>query len=597
MSQVKSSDQLSLKRMELQKNISQKHINLNSGPKSPTEVKVPILRAPGRPRPPDNFDALVAAKRETLLIDEAYQVIRDYCFFDKSPFITRPKAEIHHTVGLPSLTEGVLAFSVAAEKNDPYRPNMEDFRILVDPFGASEAKCCLFGVVDGYNGSNAAQFATKSIPFAIMEEFAKIDPIFTQPTDEEIYSKEIKAKVEIFQMARNMTADIMKATFRNTFSAPAVKHHEFEFVYQPERFSVPEVDINLNEHHYQVLRKAIAQAFIKVDKDLATLTDEVSLVRWSGASATVGLVMPANRVQSDSIDDDSLLLLIANLGNCHALVLENGEPVLLTEDHTVDNVRELKAISERGGKIKGIGSKKLVCGLLNTTRGLGNYGQPELRKAMSSIPFTNARLLGKDAQLIVIGTPGLWSVLSKSEISTIIVQTITYCCFKDKDPKSAASEWLSRTSSSLFKSLDAALAGSKSGNEKRRKSVSFHQDSNGFEAKDQFVSGGGTVGSTVTIAKQKEAENLKPLKQSTEEMTLHDLISEESFVLPTSSSSSNQTTDVEVARVIALNLASAALLAGSQDNITVQVILLPNYKSLSNLHNEQFNESRYVKLD
>lgn len=70
----------------------------------------------------------------------------------------------------------------------------------------------------------------------------------------------------------------------------------------------------------------------------------------------------------------------------------------------------------------------VVNGVLLTTRGLGNHGDPKLKKCVLVEPHTNSIPLDQYAQFIVIASRGVWSVLDEEDVAHLMLQVGDRSC-------------------------------------------------------------------------------------------------------------------------------------------------------------------------
>ena len=148
------------------------------------------------------------------------------------------------------------------------------------------------------------------------------------------------------------------------------------------------------------------QAFQNMDKVLLYGANETSRNRWSGCSATTCLLI------GDTLH-------FANVGNVKAVLIKDGDSFqTLTEDHTPANKKEKHRIKANGDVHKW-SKTAWVNGVVMTTRGLGNHGDPVLKSSILNIPaifcvpVTNSRI-------ILIATHGFWQVFNEHEATLLI---------------------------------------------------------------------------------------------------------------------------------------------------------------------------------
>ena len=148
------------------------------------------------------------------------------------------------------------------------------------------------------------------------------------------------------------------------------------------------------------------QAFDNMDKVLLYGANETSRNRWSGCSATTCMIV-----------DDTLH--VANVGNVKAaLIKDDGSFKTLTDDHSPANKKEKHRIKANGDIHKW--SKTVwVNGVVMTTRGLGNHGDPILKSGIVNVPAVCCVPL-ENVQIILIASHGFWEVFDENEAVYLI---------------------------------------------------------------------------------------------------------------------------------------------------------------------------------
>ncbi len=158
------------------------------------------------------------------------------------------------------------------------------------------------------------------------------------------------------------------------------------------------------------LLDAFQQAFDTMDNVLLYGTNETSRNRWSGCSATTCILM-----------DD--ILHVANVGNVKAaLIKDDGSFQTLTEDHTPANKKEKHRI-KASGDIHKCSKTVWVNGVVMTTRGLGNHGDPILKSSIINVPAVCCIPLA-DGQIILVASYGFWQVFDENEAVLLIKECL-----------------------------------------------------------------------------------------------------------------------------------------------------------------------------
>ncbi len=79
-----------------------------------------------------------------------------------------------------------------------------------------------------------------------------------------------------------------------------------------------------------------------------------------------------------------------------------------------------------GGSISEGPRDQRVNGILGATRGLGNHGDPALKKCVITEPYTTSVPIDQYAQFLIIASNGVWEVFSEHEASSLLTQVSSY---------------------------------------------------------------------------------------------------------------------------------------------------------------------------
>jgi serine/threonine protein phosphatase PrpC len=90
----------------------------------------------------------------------------------------------------------------------------------------------------------------------------------------------------------------------------------------------------------------------------------------------------------------------------------------------VDTAKNLKmfCLYILGGYISESQKDLKVNGILSATRGLGNHGDPKLKKCVPFEPYTTSVPIDQYAQFLILATKGVWEVFSEEEAATLVCQ-------------------------------------------------------------------------------------------------------------------------------------------------------------------------------
>lgn len=156
------------------------------------------------------------------------------------------------------------------------------------------------------------------------------------------------------------------------------------------------------------VKQAIRNSFFKMDSYLLTGESESSKIRWSGTSATVCYI------ESDT-------LYVANSGSVRALfVKDDGSAISLVKDHTLKSKKERDRILKANGSISISSRTSTVNGLLSSTRGLGNHGDPILKTAIISSPSITVSKIDPNDQFLVLFTAGISDIFNDEEVMFLL---------------------------------------------------------------------------------------------------------------------------------------------------------------------------------
>ncbi|GER28422.1 protein phosphatase 2C family protein [Striga asiatica] len=183
-------------------------------------------------------------------------------------------------------------------------------------------------------------------------------------------------------------------------------------------------DIDEKKHFLKNLEKSHRESFKSADLALANETGPVD--PYCGTTALTALVFGRD-------------LLIANVGDCRAVLCRNGNAVQLSRDHRPSCRVERKRVEDLGGKIE----YGYLNGDLAVTRALGDWylkvpfgsGSP-----LTGEPEFGLTLLTEDDEFLIIGCDGIWDVMSNEEAVCVVREELARC----RDPIVCARELVNR---------------------------------------------------------------------------------------------------------------------------------------------------------
>lgn len=146
------------------------------------------------------------------------------------------------------------------------------------------------------------------------------------------------------------------------------------------------------------LENSHREAFLVADQALAV---ESTVPSYCGTTALTALVVGRQ-------------LIVANAGDCRAVLCRKGVPVQLSNDHRPSYFPELKRVVDLGGCIE----HGYLYGDLAVTRALGDW---EMKypigstKPLTAEPEVTQILLNEDDEFLIVACDGIWDVISNEE--------------------------------------------------------------------------------------------------------------------------------------------------------------------------------------
>ncbi|KAF2304798.1 hypothetical protein P3X46_015008 [Hevea brasiliensis] len=170
----------------------------------------------------------------------------------------------------------------------------------------------------------------------------------------------------------------------------------FEDVNFPQTYEVDNIFLEEVENS---LRKAFLLA------DLA-LADDHSVNSSSGTTALTAFIF-------------GRLLMVANAGDCRAVLCRKGEAIDMSQDHRPVHPSERRRVEELGGYI----DDGYLNGVLSVSRALGDWDMKIPRGAPSPLtaePEFQQVVLTEDDEFLIIGCDGIWDVMSSQHAVSLV---------------------------------------------------------------------------------------------------------------------------------------------------------------------------------
>lgn len=183
-------------------------------------------------------------------------------------------------------------------------------------------------------------------------------------------------------------------------AAAYVRKNVLRFLFEDVKFpQTSEVDDAFLVEVESSLRKAFLLA------DLA-LADDCSVSSSSGTTALTALILGRR-------------LMVANAGDCRAVLCRKGEAIDMSEDHRPNYASERKRVEELGGYI----DDGYLNGVLQVTRALGDWDMKLPRGLPSPLiaePEFRQMVLTEDDEFLIIGCDGVWDVMSSQYAVSLV---------------------------------------------------------------------------------------------------------------------------------------------------------------------------------
>jgi serine/threonine protein phosphatase PrpC len=110
-------------------------------------------------------------------------------------------------------------------------------------------------------------------------------------------------------------------------------------------------------------------------------------------------------------------LAVANIGDCHALLVSEDGEALLTEDHRVTNEAELRRVTAAGAEVSGRYMWAPDGSGVMTTRAFGDARFKRIGQV--SEPATATRTIEDEDRWLVLGSDGVWDPLELDAVAAI----------------------------------------------------------------------------------------------------------------------------------------------------------------------------------
>lgn len=182
---------------------------------------------------------------------------------------------------------------------------------------------------------------------------------------------------------------------------------------------------DINDVFIEALVDSHRKAFLQADIALA---EESSVSNSCGTTALTALVLGRH-------------LLVANAGDCRAVLCRKGVAVDMSQDHRPSYLPERKRVEKLGGYIE----DEYLNGYLSVTRSLGDWDLKLPLGASSPLiaePDVQQLVLTEDDEFLIIGCDGIWDVISSQDAVSFVRRGLR----RHDDPELCARELVTEAS-------------------------------------------------------------------------------------------------------------------------------------------------------
>ncbi|KAE8703565.1 putative protein phosphatase 2C 47 [Hibiscus syriacus] len=160
---------------------------------------------------------------------------------------------------------------------------------------------------------------------------------------------------------------------------------------------------DVDDDFLEGIENSFRKSFLLADLALA---DDFTVNSSSGTTALTALIF-------------GRLLMVANAGDCRAVLCRKGEAIDMSEDHRPIYPLERRRVEELGGFI----DDGYLNGVLSVSRALGDWDMKFPKGSSSPLiaePEFRRVILTEDDEFLIIGCDGIWDVMSSQHAVSIV---------------------------------------------------------------------------------------------------------------------------------------------------------------------------------
>uniref|UniRef100_A0A0D9WCF5 protein-serine/threonine phosphatase n=1 Tax=Leersia perrieri TaxID=77586 RepID=A0A0D9WCF5_9ORYZ len=183
-------------------------------------------------------------------------------------------------------------------------------------------------------------------------------------------------------------------------AAAYMKRHAMKFLFEDSEF--PQAS-QVDETYVESVENSVRKAFLQADLAIA---DDLDISRSSGTTALTALVFGRQ-------------LLVANAGDCRAVLCRKGIAMEMSRDHRANYAEECERVAASGGYIE----DGYLNGVLSVTRALGDWDMkmPDVSTSpLIAEPEFRQTMLTEDDEFLIMGCDGIWDVMTSQHAVSIV---------------------------------------------------------------------------------------------------------------------------------------------------------------------------------
>ncbi|CAL9237253.1 unnamed protein product [Arabidopsis halleri] len=269
---------------------------------------------------------------------------------------------------------------------------------------SADLSTSLSGLKTGYSFWDDDEDCSSSVSFYVplirSGSYADIGPRRFME-DEHICIDDLSSRVEsLYELPKPSAFYAVFDGHGGPEAAAYVRKNAIRLFFEDDKF--PQTS-EVNNIYVEEVKSSLRNAFLQADLDLA---EDRSIGSSSGTTALAALIFGRH-------------LMVANAGDCRAVLCRNGEAIDMSQDHRPIYLPEIKRVEECGGFI----DDGYLNGVLSVTRALGDWDMKLPRGSQSPLiaePEIKQISLTEEDEFLIIGCDGIWDVLTSQEAVSIV---------------------------------------------------------------------------------------------------------------------------------------------------------------------------------